>query len=314
MLWFFFGVAFTYIMLKLVIPSIPESLKKKVNENFSTFMLVVIVMSGIMLFLFLPLAFKHIAINVWEIPTSLVDENGVSRPLQLLDLGPLGDIYGSLNTLFTSITLGLVAYTAELQRKANKHTYNSNQIQINEAKYSNFSNLFYSLLNHKQAKVNSLIAENQGVTYDSNKIFLELTKELANLCAGKWKNLDNVKKEEVNQNIIDFSNKTFGKLFHAQIHSYFLVYSDLLNLINRSEISKENKDFFKRLLSNSMSGPEQISLLWISSYREDINQSLNDSEIFRLFYSDNMLPFAKKFHAKSHFSNIKFLKEWDYSN
>ncbi|WP_373351017.1 hypothetical protein [Acinetobacter bereziniae] len=305
----------TFILFKWVSPNIPENVKIKANNNFGTFLFAIIIMTGILIFLFLPIAFKYIALNLWNVPPFVLDENGKNKPIQLSDLGALGDIYGSLNTLFTSVTLGIVAYTTGLQRKANEYTYNSNQIQINEAKYSNFSNLFYSLLNHKQVKLNSLMIKKNETIYDANKIFMEITEELSRLCRTEWESLDNIDKKNIKDHFIEFINTNLEKYFYAQIHAYFLVYSDLLDLINRSEISEENKIFFRRIVSNSMTGPEQIALLWVSAYQNELNTSLNDSQIFKLFYSNDVLRFAKKFHRKSQFSNSKFIKNWDnFSN
>ena len=53
----------------------------------------------ILAWLFFPNLFQWWAIHVWFIPIEQLDEMG--------KLGPLGDIYGSLNTLFTSPFLWL---------------------------------------------------------------------------------------------------------------------------------------------------------------------------------------------------------------
>lgn len=299
-----------YVLLLIAYPEtrlwLKELIKKFPFLSGSLTCLVLVIIT----FLYFPPLFKSIAIEFWGIPTTVFQDGSV-EVTELADLGPIGDIFGSLNSFISSIALCAVAYSTILQIKELRLSRQTYKDQLSETKFSNFSNLFYSLLNHKQAQVNNLMITNQGVTYDSYKIFIELTKELSNLCKNKWNNIDEIKEEMVRQELVEFASKTFGNYFHAQIHSYFLVYSDLLNLINRADISKENKDFFKRVLSNTMSGPEQISLLWVSSYRNDLSESLNDSQIFRLFYSDNLLPFAKKFHDKSHFSNTNFLENWD---
>ncbi|MEG8241314.1 hypothetical protein MKR66_16390 [Acinetobacter baumannii] len=50
------------------------------------------------------------------------------------DYGPVGDIYGSLNTLFTSATLIIVMYSAYLQRQANKDAREAMAEQLKQAK------------------------------------------------------------------------------------------------------------------------------------------------------------------------------------
>lgn len=48
--------------------------------------------------------------------------------------GPVGDIYGSLNTLFTSATLAFVIYSTILQRQANKDARDAMADQLQQAK------------------------------------------------------------------------------------------------------------------------------------------------------------------------------------
>lgn len=48
--------------------------------------------------------------------------------------GPIGDIYGSLNTLFTSATLAIVVYSTILQRQANEDARNAMAEQLQQAR------------------------------------------------------------------------------------------------------------------------------------------------------------------------------------
>lgn len=52
----------------------------------------------------------------------------------LEDFGPLGDIYGSLNTLFTSATLIIVVYSTLLQRQANQDAKDAMVQQLQQAR------------------------------------------------------------------------------------------------------------------------------------------------------------------------------------
>ncbi len=103
-------------------------------------------------------------------------------PTDFNEFGPFGDIYGSLNTLFTSLTVVLLIYSALQQRKANKDAREAMTTQLNQAKNtsknqlhfarlahntqmkeiqkSNFDNKFYSLLNYKMQLFNSIKASN----------------------------------------------------------------------------------------------------------------------------------------------------------
>lgn len=305
------GIFIAYVIHKWAIPNIPENVKNKVKDNIWSFVLAIIILAGIMLFLFLPLAFKFWAINVWGIPTENIQGEKV-LPLELTDLGPLGDIYGSLNTLFTSITLGIVAYTAGLQRKANMHTFNSNQMQINETKYSNFSNLFYSLLNHKQSKYNNLKISNETTEFNAIRLFSGISSRLLRLLRTEWsdsKILDSkVVKAEHHKLLISLTKKSSTA---HELNSYFLIYGDLFNLINRSELDNNDKEFFKEIVRNSMTVTEQVTLFWMGAYNNRYKVFLKDSGIFNQFYHVNMFTFAKKFYDETYFSHPKILENWD---
>lgn len=57
-----------------------------------------------------------------------------SKETALKDFGTFGDIYGSLNTLFTSATLIIVMYSAYLQRQANQDAREAMEKQLQQAK------------------------------------------------------------------------------------------------------------------------------------------------------------------------------------
>lgn len=66
---------------------------------------------GLFVLLTYPYFFNWWAVNFWNVPEGELTD--------LTKLGPLGDIYGSLNTIFTSATLAFVVYATFLQRQAN---------------------------------------------------------------------------------------------------------------------------------------------------------------------------------------------------
>ncbi|MDO7512186.1 hypothetical protein Q5M54_14140 [Acinetobacter baumannii] len=87
----------------------------------------------VLAWLFFPNLFQWWALHVWSIPTDQLDEMG--------KLGPLGDIYGSLNTLFTSATLLIVIYSAYLQRQANEDAREAMAEQLKQASEANAEQL-----------------------------------------------------------------------------------------------------------------------------------------------------------------------------
>ncbi|KRJ26849.1 hypothetical protein APC81_04000, partial [Acinetobacter baumannii] len=113
------------------------------------------ILSIICLWIVFPLVFK-----------ALIDSYRL--PSEFKDLGPFGDIYGSLNTLISSIALCAVAYSTYLQVTSLKDTrdVNTRQLalaqqahdeQVKESRNAIFANKFYSLLNYKKDKLNSIV-------------------------------------------------------------------------------------------------------------------------------------------------------------
>lgn len=72
---------------------------------------VIAITLGLFVLLTYPYFFNWWAVNFWNVPEGELTD--------LTKLGPLGDIYGSLNTIFTSATLAFVVYATFLQRQAN---------------------------------------------------------------------------------------------------------------------------------------------------------------------------------------------------
>ncbi|TCB81672.1 DUF1542 domain-containing protein [Acinetobacter sp. ANC 4173] len=87
-----------------------------------------VVLAGllVLIWLFFPTIFNWWALNIWHVPSNELGKIG--------DLGPIGDIYGSLNTLFTSVTLVIVLYSVFLQRQANKDARDAVTDQLQQAK------------------------------------------------------------------------------------------------------------------------------------------------------------------------------------
>lgn len=101
-----------------------NSNKKKIFcwKTFGWASLVVFV---IFLLLSFPVFFNFFAIHFWHVPKSELSD--------YTKLGPIGDIYGSLNTIFTSATLAFVVYATLLQRQANKDAREAMKKQLQQA-------------------------------------------------------------------------------------------------------------------------------------------------------------------------------------
>ncbi|EHU1307161.1 hypothetical protein QDT04_15250 [Acinetobacter baumannii] len=274
----------------------------------------------------------------------------------LKDLGPLGDIYGSLNTLFTSTTLIIVMYSAYLQRQANKDTREAmenqleqakeataNQLrqakeateeqlkqarestrqqlevvrdthssQIKETRYSIFSNMFYALLVQKQETAKNLkLTDHNGNIYPADQIFYNFSKKFINLLKNDWKDLSLISEEQTLKVFNSYIRELNNNKTYTDLHSYFGYYVSLVELIRRSEIDEDDKQFFGRLLTMSISTSEQLTLLWISSGMDKLKYKLQGSKLFDLNLNELSMPFAVKFFDKSYFIQPNVLKQWD---
>ena len=123
---------------------------------------------------------------------------------------------------------------------------------------------------------------------------------------------------------LSLSRKEIGDLYYealkkiagndkglGEINSYFLIYESLFELINRAEISTEDKVFFRKSISNSMSKHEQLTLLWASIEIKSLNNLVKNTGIFDQFHNQRLMPFLVKFYDKSCFSHREIIENWD---
>ncbi|WP_151779795.1 hypothetical protein [Acinetobacter bereziniae] len=294
---------------------------------------------GIVLFIILligwgvfPLFFKWIMISV------------SSKETDLKDYGALGDIYGSLNTLFTSATLAFVIYSTILQRQANQDSRNAmaNQLrqarnatrkqlrqaqiatrrqlalaqathdtQMKELKYANFTNVFYTLLNQKHTRYAQLQTNKNDTKYSSEQIFTHLSIGLKEHLNKKWVDISKVTKDEISNDFFQYMQNICNVANHSEIIIYFNVIIELLNFINKSDLDGEEKKYFKEIVRNSIMAGENAALLWVGSFRESLHKVIVNEKIFSVGYHKEMMPFVVKFYNKSCFSNSEVNEKWN---
>lgn len=263
-------------------------------------------------------------------------------PANFNSFGPFGDIYGSLNTLISSIALCAVAYSTWLQvtslkesRKVNDQqlnlAINNHEEQVRESRNAIFANQFYSLLNYKKDKLNSIelnfITDELIAKEEESDPDAEQSKSNKNRKLMKINGLSVIQKmvEEFNDfsrnhpielcklSISDLFDNFYiisGKKFEdpiSPIISYLYLYKDLTELIIRANISIDDKEHFKSILRNSMFQEEQILLFWVSPIFINLRSFLKDSELFNQFgLTQGYKYYAIEHHEKSHFH----LQEW----
>lgn len=136
------------------------NLKKWCAEGTINYFWLFIIIFGVFIFLTYPYFFNLWAVYFWHIPESELTD--------YTKLGPLGDIYGSLNTLFTSATLLIVIYSTLLQRQANKDAREALEKQLTQAENATAEQL-------KQAK--EATEEQLKQARESTKQQIELVRD-----------------------------------------------------------------------------------------------------------------------------------------
>ncbi|MDC4685764.1 hypothetical protein NQ809_18700, partial [Acinetobacter baumannii] len=98
------------------------NLKKWLTTGKVSYVWLVAITLGIFVLLTYPYFFNWWAINFWNVPEEQLSD--------LTKLGPLGDIYGSLNTLISSIALYAVGVSAYWQVTSLKEARIDNKRQL----------------------------------------------------------------------------------------------------------------------------------------------------------------------------------------
>ncbi len=322
----YFEIIFACLIVFIIILSLfketrgilKEQIKKRPFLSYSLICLTVVAFA----FLYFPLFFRYIALEVWDIPVTIY-KDGTVEIVALADLGPIGDIFGSLNSFISSIALCAVAFSTWLQVTSLKETRIANQkqldfsndvheAQIKESKYSIFSNMFYALLTQKQASFNNLkLIDKDGNVIVADKIFYNFSTKFLDMLKKDWSNLDLIDEDKVFDDFFAYVRELNNNQTYTDINSYLGYYSSLVELIRRAEIDETDKIFFRDLLTMSISASEQVTLLWISSCTNIYKNRLIGSGIFSLNFNELSLPFAVKFFEKSCFSNSNVLNQWD---
>lgn len=305
-----------------------------------------------------PLFFKWLMIGIGSNETALKD------------FGAFGDIYGSLNTLFTSATLIIVVYSAYLQRQANQDARQamdkqleqaredtekqlrqareatqqqiehaklladmqlvqvkqssaeqlglaqaSHDSQIYETKYSIFINTFNSLMALKQSRYHSLKFVDGEKSLTGETAIRLIGFRFFELFNNEWSNIHTLSREairkEYDRYVIEIVGTNYG---FNEITDYFRIYGDISNLINRSILNEADKDFFRKIVNNSMTVYERITILWVSVVSYSIDEALTDSYLIRDFYLPQLLPFFYKFYKKTYFGEEALHMYWDVLN
>ncbi|WP_151713590.1 putative phage abortive infection protein [Acinetobacter bereziniae] len=265
----------------------------------------------LLIWLFFPSIFNWWAVHVWNLSGSNLDR-----------LGPLGDIYGSLNTLISSIALCAVAYSTWLQTTSLRETRDANgkqmkfaeQVhdeQIKESKSATFTTKFYSLLEYKDAKLKHLIftieAKNESVKGNRSIGGLELMEELSatfyhDILKNQPKAYDNLTIKDLENELTNEFQKHVSNSISSLI-SYFYIHCEIVKLISDSDITNSEKEFFQNVLQSSMFQTEQIVLFWISPIYKFTPILKNGFVFNQIGFRDHLQFYALKHYDSSFFKH-----------
>ncbi|KCY17624.1 hypothetical protein J596_2730 [Acinetobacter baumannii 21072] len=237
------------------------------------------------------------------------------------NLGGIGDIYGSLNTLFSLLTLLVVLYSNDQQIETNKEILRASNLQLNlarrnhkdqmsESRRAIFNDMFYSLLNYKSEKFKQLSVVTKNGTLNPTDLTSAIYKEFLRLVDTKWSNLDNVKQINLEKEFEYFVNKISNGKGCEKLYTYFYLYESIYKLINSEKLTDSDEHFYKDLVSNSMEVGEQVTLIWIAASSDYHCDFLKNSGIFTFDMTETVVGFADKFLEESLFSHPNFLETW----
>lgn len=237
-------------------------------------------------------------------------------------LNEIGDVYGSLNTLFSSLTLLIVVYSMILQGKANKEiseaanrqiliAEKNHKEQLKASRHAIFTTMFHSLLTHKSERFNQISMSTKDRSLDACEISNLIADEFHKLVRNKWKNLNDIEKKDL-ENSFEYcvAKITKGKGYY-KIYNYFFIYESIFNLIKNEKLNLVDEEYFKDLVRNSMEVGEQMTILWIASFSDYYQKFLMDSGIFSFELPDDHIPFINKFLSSTLFFNRDFVSKLD---
>ncbi len=237
----------------------------------------------ILAWLFFPNLFPWWAIHVWFIPIEQLDEMG--------KLGPLGDIYGSLNTLFTSVTLIIVMYSAYLQRQANRdareamaeqliQAREASDEQIRQAKEATEEQL-------KQARETTI--QQMDLAQSTHEAQIQETKN--SFFTNQFYSLLNFKNERIKTLVLrDVNNNTisgyevFTVLQSELFKNICLKYKDDWDIVTKEVISQEFREI-STALNNGHTFYEIFTYYEIYSSLFELIETASINEKQKFFYS-----------------------------
>lgn len=295
-----------------------NSNKKKIF-CWKTFGWACLVVFVLFLLLSFPVLFNFFAIHFWHVPESELSD--------YTKLGPIGDIYGSLNTLFTSATLAFVVYATLLQRQANNDAREAmvkqlrqaqlstkrqlalaqatHQEQLKESQINFFKSQFYLLLNYKNDKFKELSMNNKnGIELKGYELFSELFKRLNEKIIVKFKaNIEDIDEKVIRFAFDEACHELNNNENYYEIFTYLEIYAVIIKLINSSKADQNDINFYGDILKVSISKNEQLCIFLLAPMWDRLYSQIKLVAFFNSFGTTRSYEdFAFKFYQKGNFA------------
>ncbi|TCB68689.1 PspA/IM30 family protein [Acinetobacter sp. ANC 4178] len=219
-----------------------------------------------------------------------------SEKTKLEDFGTLGDIYGSLNTLFTSATLAFVVYATLLQRQANKDARDAMANQLQQARDATAKQLRQArqALNQQLDQANKALEAQLKQARDDTEQQIANAKELSDI---QLKQSEQTAAQQLslsesmhNAQIQESRNAIFTTKFYGLLN-----YKN--EVIKRFELEYQGKKYssynvfllysqkFKHLVENEWKDLDKYSDDDIRNLTESFHKECNNNQEFNDFRS-----------------------------
>ncbi len=190
-----------------------------------------------------------------------------SRP----DRGTFGDMFGSVNALFSGLAFAALIYTIFLQRRELKlhqhelqltHEEMKAQVQQLEAqnvtlKKQSFEDTFFELLRLQNDITNAIdLNAKEGRIIKGRDCFEELYKKLSSLWAkNKPEHRSGAERERINGTYL-----TFYENYHSEIGHYFSNLYNVIKFVDTSDV--QNKKLYTNFVRAQLSSFELVMIFY----------------------------------------------------
>lgn len=199
-----------------------------------------------------------------------------------------------------NIQLEQARESMEQQLALAKETHNA---QIKESRYAIFLSIYNSLLTQRNEKFIALDVKDTPHILTAHDIFYRVSKEFFRLLNNEWSDITTIEKKDVKKALRDFTSEINNNQAFIAFYSYFHIYDSLLMVIKSSDLDTNDQRTFVKILSNTMSFGEQISLMWLMIGNEKYEKILNETGLFTNNISPTIINFILHFDIdKSCFS------------